>query len=351
MFSKTLQQLAWERDIDLTKGKTFVTDPNLIEKLSPYIKKEDLSKPPAVPNHHSPANSNNNNSPTPNHVPNGVKHRGPGERTVKKPAGTPKAATTKQFSYNRVSPLTLTKQPSPAEESGSDWEGSKPSRSVLKGMSVTDISLHGIDSAKSSYRKMFLEESRQTKDIQKLPTEEVPNVAFKQGYASSKSGSVKSDKSKSDSEYKPSFYSKSEDGYTSQGSVESSRASRVSKSSSRTSRHSQRSATTTTDETSTSTATKSSKGGADCSLQEVDSGTEDTSHISKISSSRQETEHETSESSAKPPRPSHTPEEEGSPKKHKHKRKKSKKSRHGSQASSSTSLVNSMENEDHESEV
>lgn len=348
MFSKTLQQLAWERDIDLTKGKTFVTDPNLIEKLSPYIKKEDLSKPPAVPNHHSPANSNNNNSPTPNHVSNGVKHRGPGERTVKKPAGTPKAATTKQFSYNRVSPLTLTKQPSPAEESGSDWEGSKPSRSVLKGMSVTDISLHGIDSAKSSYRKMFLEESRQTKDIQKLPTEEVPNVAFKQGYASSKSGSVKSDKSKSDSEYKPSFYSKSEDGYTSQGSVESSR---VSKSSSRTSRHSQRSTTTTTDETSTSTATKSSKGGADCSLQEVDSETEDTSHISKISSSRQETEHETSESSAKPPRPSHTPEEEGSPKKHKHKRKKSKKSRHGSQASSSTSLVNSMENEDHESEV
>lgn len=350
MFSKTLQQLAWERDIDLTKGKTFVTDPNLIEKLSPYIKKEDLSKSPAVPNHHSPANSNNNNSPTPNHVPNGVKHRGPGERTVKKPAGTPKAATTKQFSYNRVSPLTLTKQPSPAEESGSDWEGSKPSRSVLKGMSVTDISLHGMDSVKSSYRRMFLEESRQTKDIQKLPTEEVPNVAFKQGYASSKSDSVKSDKSKSESEYKPSFNSKSEDGYTSQGSVESLRASRVSKSSSRTSRHSHKS-TTTTDETSTSTTLKSSKGGADCSLQEVDSETEDTSRISKISSSRQETEHETSESSAKPPRPSHTAEEEGSPKKHKHKRKKSKKSQQSSQASSSTSLVNSMEHEDHESEV
>lgn len=350
MFSMTLAQLAWERDIDLTKGKTFVTDPNLIEKLSPYIKKEELTKSPVIPNHQSP---NNNDSPTPNHIPNGVKHRGPGERTVKKPAGTPKAATNKQFSYNRVSPLTITKQPSPAEESGSDLEGSKPSRSISKNMSVTDISLHGLDSTKSGYRKMFLEESRQNKEVKKIPLDDVPNVTFKPGYATSKSSSVKSDssKSKSDSEYKPSFGPKSEDGYTSHGSVESSKASRISKGSvsSKSSKHSQRTSTSTVDETVTSSASMSSKPRADCTLQEIDSETEDTSRISKISSSQRETEHETSESSAKPPRSSRTVEEEGSPKKHKHKRKKSKKSRHSSRASSATSLIRSEE--DGESQV
>ncbi|XP_078309757.1 uncharacterized protein LOC111108840 isoform X4 [Crassostrea virginica] len=350
MFSMTLAQLAWERDIDLTKGKTFVTDPNLIEKLSPYIKKEELTKSPVIPNHQSP---NNNDSPTPNHIPNGVKHRGPGERTVKKPAGTPKAATNKQFSYNRVSPLKITKQPSPAEESGSDLEGSKPSRSISKNMSVTDISLHGLDSTKSGYRKMFLEESRQNKEVKKIPLDDVPNVTFKPGYATSKSSSVKSDssKSKSDSEYKPSFGPKSEDGYTSQGSVESSKASRISKGSvsSKSSKHSQRTSTSTVDETVTSSASMSSKPRADCTLQEIDSETEDTSRISKISSSQRETEHETSESSAKPPRSSRTVEEEGSPKKHKHKRKKSKKSRHSSRASSATSLIRSEE--DGESQV
>lgn len=365
MFSMTLAQLAWERDIDLTKGKTFVSDPSMIEKLSPFIGKEEPGKTVIENHHHSPAVISRD-SPAPNHnIPNGVKHRAPGERTVKKPAGTPKSspksATTKQFSYNRVSPLALTKQASPTDESGSDLEVSKPSGSdsVLKGMSVTDISLHGTDSSKSSHRRMFLEESKPSKEVKKLHWEEVPNVASKPDYASSKTSSVKSEsgrsettKSKSDSEYVPSVYSKSEDGYTSQGSVESSsRASKVSRgaesASSRTSRHSSRS-TTTVDE---STVSKSPKVGTDCSLQEIDSETEDTSRISKVSTSQRETEHETSESSAKPPKPSRTPVEENQPKKHKHKRKKSKKSRHGSRTSSSASLLHSSEQEDHESQV
>ncbi|XP_062610763.1 uncharacterized protein LOC134272556 isoform X2 [Saccostrea cucullata] len=368
MFSMTLAQLAWERDIDLTKGKTFVTDPNLIEKLSPYIGKEEPGKT-VIQNHSSPALMGGG-SPTSNHqIPNGVKHRAPGERTVKKPAGTPKSspksATTKQFNYNRVSPLVLMKKSSPTDDSESDLEGMKPSDSVKRGMSVTDISVHGtMDSSRNTHHKMFLEDSKPTVEVKKLHWDNVPNVAYTPGYASSKtsstkSGSVKSDgsKSKSDSEYKPSFYSKSEDGYTSQGSVESSsKASRVSRGaesvSSKTSKYSSRS-TTTVEE---STVSKSSKGGADCSLQEMDSETEDTSRISKVSSSQsisqKGTELETSESLAKPPKPSKSPEREGgSTKKSKHKRKKSKKSRHGSRASSKASLLPSEENEDRESQV
>lgn len=65
---------------------------------------------------------------------------------------------------------------------------------------MTDISLHSMDSVRSNYRRMFLEESRIKTYFVK-----VPNVAFIRGNANS--GSVKSDKSKSGSEYKPSFYS------------------------------------------------------------------------------------------------------------------------------------------------
>ncbi|XP_046356888.2 transient receptor potential cation channel subfamily V member 6-like [Haliotis rufescens] len=34
-FSSTVAQLAWERDIDLTKGKTFISDPEVMDKISP----------------------------------------------------------------------------------------------------------------------------------------------------------------------------------------------------------------------------------------------------------------------------------------------------------------------------
>lgn len=46
-------------------------------------------------------------------------------------------------------------------------------------MLVIDIFLYGMDFVKSSYRKMFLEEFRQIKDIKKLFMEEVLNVVFK----------------------------------------------------------------------------------------------------------------------------------------------------------------------------
>ncbi|KAK3103630.1 hypothetical protein FSP39_020635 [Pinctada imbricata] len=135
-FSHALQQIAWQKDIDLTKGHAFISDPDVIEKHSPRLPdKTESERSSVTTTSHS------------NQIPNGKPRTS--ERIVKKPAGTPKSSpassvsNSKQFSYNRVSPLTLTKQPSPTDESSSDLEGSKPLVGLdLKGMSVGDISLH-----------------------------------------------------------------------------------------------------------------------------------------------------------------------------------------------------------------
>lgn len=79
--------MVWERDIDFIKGKIFVIDFNLIEKLFLYIKKEDFSKFFVVFNYYSFVNFNNNNFLIFNYVLNGVKYRGLGERIVKKLVG------------------------------------------------------------------------------------------------------------------------------------------------------------------------------------------------------------------------------------------------------------------------
>lgn len=79
--------MVWEWDIDFIKGKIFVIDFNLIEKLFLYIKKEDFSKFFVVFNYYSFVNFNNNNFLIFNYVLNGVKYRGLGERIVKKLVG------------------------------------------------------------------------------------------------------------------------------------------------------------------------------------------------------------------------------------------------------------------------
>lgn len=93
------------------------------------------------------------------------------------------------------------------------------------------------------------------------------------------------------------------------------------------------------------------KGGVDCFLQEVDFEIEDMLYILKISFFRQEIEYEIIELFVKLLRFFYILEEEGSLKKYKYKRKKSKKSRYGSQVLFLIFLVNFMENEDYESEV
>jgi len=107
-FSNITAQLAWERDIDLSKGQAFTKDPGLIEnrnsrqagighntmgnglqdKKSPILEEQ-----PRVPN----GNANSARM---------IK------RVIKKPNGNPKSSpkTQKQFPINRVTPLPFYKQ-------------------------------------------------------------------------------------------------------------------------------------------------------------------------------------------------------------------------------------------------
>lgn len=92
MVSITLQQLARERDIDLTRYIT-LTDFNLIEKLSSNSIMENLGK--SLLNHHSPTNPNNDH----NYLititfQTEWDDMDPGDGTMKKSTGTHNAAKT-----------------------------------------------------------------------------------------------------------------------------------------------------------------------------------------------------------------------------------------------------------------
>lgn len=113
MFSNMLQQLAWEKDIDLTKGQQFIDDPDIIEKTSPR----------------SPEHRQSNNH-VGNNIPNGRPRSM--SRQVKTPGGTPRQSPklgNRKFNYNRVSPLSVAKGTAPmvqpimtqrGEDSGSE---------------------------------------------------------------------------------------------------------------------------------------------------------------------------------------------------------------------------------------
>ena len=174
-FSQTLAQIAWQKDIDLTKGHAFITDPDVIEKHSPRMPQKSESE----------KSSATTRSAHSNQIPNGKPKMF--ERTVKKPAGTPKASpassnsnsnSTKNFSYNRVSPLTLMKQQSPTDESSSDLEGSRPLVGPdIKGMSIGDISLHGGVSYRQPRPSVHFEENIYAQPPRTMW--EVPKVGYK----------------------------------------------------------------------------------------------------------------------------------------------------------------------------
>ncbi|OWF42778.1 Transient receptor potential cation channel subfamily V member 6 [Mizuhopecten yessoensis] len=138
MFSNMLQQLAWEQDIDLTKGQALITDPDLIDKVTP-------SSPEPIthfPQNHTPIA----NGRARNHT-----------KYVKTPAGTPKQSpksSNRKFAYNRVSPLSIAQAMAPpTDDSESDMEvakllatkkrdHSKELSKQFSQMSITEISVH-----------------------------------------------------------------------------------------------------------------------------------------------------------------------------------------------------------------
>ncbi|XP_060075724.1 transient receptor potential cation channel subfamily V member 5-like [Ylistrum balloti] len=139
MFSNMLQQLAWEQDIDLTKGQALISDPDLIDKISSTSPEHKIQH---FPQNHTPIA---NGRPR-NHT-----------KYVKTPGGTPKQSpksSNRKFSYNRVSPLSIAQAMAPpTDDSESDIEVSKVvapkkrdhSKELSKQfsqMSITEISVH-----------------------------------------------------------------------------------------------------------------------------------------------------------------------------------------------------------------
>lgn len=114
-FTNITAQLAWERDIDLTKGQAFTQDPASIEiSDSKHIKQAGLAN--NVGGNHS-MGTKSDKKLTETDAPitpilNGNANANPSrtiKKFVKKPNGTPKTSpkVQKQFSVNRVTPLPL----------------------------------------------------------------------------------------------------------------------------------------------------------------------------------------------------------------------------------------------------
>ena len=124
-FSNITAQLAWERDIDLTKGQAFLKDPGVVEKPPGSPKPSidiSVNKPAPKPSIDISVDKPNRDTrdstdspgkktvietqaPT---IPNGNATRTI-KKYVKKPNGTPKASpkVQKQFPITRVTPLPL----------------------------------------------------------------------------------------------------------------------------------------------------------------------------------------------------------------------------------------------------
>ncbi|XP_045165814.2 transient receptor potential cation channel subfamily V member 5-like isoform X2 [Mercenaria mercenaria] len=111
-FSNITAQLAWERDIDLTKGQAFTKNPSAIEGVE-HVKPGGLAN--NVSGNHSPDKKSDKKpvqteEHTGIHIANGhVNSARTIKKYVKKPNGTPKTSPKfqKQFSMNRVTPLPL----------------------------------------------------------------------------------------------------------------------------------------------------------------------------------------------------------------------------------------------------
>jgi hypothetical protein len=105
-FADAIQQLAWTKDIDLTKGKALVSDADVIEKTSP---RSDMDN-----------NNKSNGTAIPNGKPKAF------HKFVKKPPGTPKTSpkpSLRTLTVNKISPLYEVK--SQSEESCSDADVKK----------------------------------------------------------------------------------------------------------------------------------------------------------------------------------------------------------------------------------
>ena len=128
-FTNITAQLAWERDIDLTKGQAFLKDPGVIENapISPRnivdVKNNffDVKNTKVSNNNTETPTKKTETSPPPNNVPNGNAPRVI-RKYVKKPNGTPKTSpkVQKQFHFNRVSPLPLYEKDSIEDETDFD---------------------------------------------------------------------------------------------------------------------------------------------------------------------------------------------------------------------------------------
>ena len=111
-FTNITAQLAWERDIDLTKGQAFTKNPSAIESTE-HVKPGGLAN--NIGGHISPDKKSDKKTgqteeQTGNHIANGhVNSARTIKKFVKKPNGTPKTSPKfqKQFSINRVTPLPL----------------------------------------------------------------------------------------------------------------------------------------------------------------------------------------------------------------------------------------------------
>lgn len=108
-FAAAIQQLAWTKDIDLTKGKALVSDANVIEKNRPGI------------------DADNNNKSNGTAIPNGKPRAF--HKFVKKPPGTPKASpktALRSLTSHKISPLFEEK----TDGSGSEVENKKTSEKL-----------------------------------------------------------------------------------------------------------------------------------------------------------------------------------------------------------------------------
>lgn len=111
-FSNITAQLAWEKDIDLTKGQAFLKDPSVVENKPPGSPRptniEIKSKETGNADSESPGKKTVTETQPPSAIPNGNASRVI-KKYVKKPNGTPKASpkVQKQFHMNRVTPLPL----------------------------------------------------------------------------------------------------------------------------------------------------------------------------------------------------------------------------------------------------
>lgn len=109
-FSNITAQLAWEKDIDLTKGQAFTKDPSAIEKTE-HVRPGGLAN--NIGGNHLPDKKSDKKitqSEDQTHIPNGhANFTRTMKKFVKKPNGTPKTSPKfqKQFSMNRVTPLPL----------------------------------------------------------------------------------------------------------------------------------------------------------------------------------------------------------------------------------------------------